>query len=320
MNANTMPTFNAVKSPDVRNSEEALEAGARNALFEFAWVRNLNQQLATLANMAMREPWSFDQTAKTQKYDILLNYLQLTFYRLSKEGKILTRAKEFACFNTGLMTPRLEDIYAAFVPNENRGRQNWRLAAFCTEGRGYFGKEIVRRFPTLPQRARYFSNDRIPLFDPNKGISLCYEHILIERMNRLPIAMLEEEIRDPFCRDFLDDMECGLQSAPGNVLRFIENDQRIYRRLKARLDSAVEYARKMAQLDYQTVMIAYYPRTNGITLLMPLHLTDRPDPDVFLALEPTGGRYIGQTILTPKMAYRDARLVRRPTDEWTRLS
>ncbi|TPF95873.1 hypothetical protein EP30_10125 [Bifidobacterium sp. UTCIF-39] len=320
MNANTMPTPNVVKSHDARNSEKTWEANPRNALFEFAWIKNLNQQLATLADMALPEPWSFERTTTTRNYDILLNYLQLTFYRLSKEGKILKDEGKFACFNTGLMTPRLEDLYAAFVPNENCDRQEWRLDTFCTEGRGYCGKEIVRRFPMPPQRARFFSNDRIPLFDPNKGISLCYEHILIERMNRLPISMLENEIHDPSCLCFLDDMKHGLQSAPGNVLRFIENDQKIYRSLKARLDSSVECARKMAQLDYQTVMIAYYPRTNGITLLMPLHLTDRPLPDVYLALEPTSGKYIGQTILTPEMAYKNARLIRRPVDRRMQLS
>lgn len=51
-----------------------------------------------------------------------------------------------------------------------------------------------------------------------------------------------------------------------------------------------------------------------MSLLLPLDLTENEQPDVALVVElMESGAYIGQTILTMKMAYNNARLICRPT-------
>lgn len=50
---------------------------------------------------------------------------------------------------------------------------------------------------------------------------------------------------------------------------------------------------------------------------LPLDLTENNVPDVALVVELTeSGAYLGQTILTMRMAYTNARLVSRPDSDW----
>ena len=70
--------------------------------------------------------------------------------------------------------------------------------------------------------------------------------------------------------------------------------------------------------NYKTAIPIYYPRTNSISLLLPLCLTNEENvADVALVIEKlNNGNYQGQTILTLDMAYQDARLICRPNSEW----
>jgi hypothetical protein len=57
---------------------------------------------------------------KNKSYSILKNYLEFTFRKLQQEKKIVfTTDNKFACFNTGLMTDNLEDIFAFFEEYKN---------------------------------------------------------------------------------------------------------------------------------------------------------------------------------------------------------
>ena len=58
-----------------------------------------------------------------------------------------------------------------------------------------------------------------------------------------------------------------------------------------------------------------------MSLLLPLDLTEDENPDVALVVELTeSGAYIGQTILTMRMAYNNARLISRPDSDWLNTS
>lgn len=97
--------------------------------------------------------------------------------------------------------------------------------------------------------------------------------------------------------------------------------RRIKRRLINRLDDAIELAQKRVEWNFKTAVPAFYPTKNTMSLLLPLDLTENEQPDVALVVElMESGAYIGQTILTMKMAYNNARLICRPDSDWLNTS
>jgi hypothetical protein len=101
-------------------------------------------------------------------------------------------------------------------------------------------------------------------------------------------------------------------------LRELLTDDRTRRlRLKNALSNACDLAVERVKWSYRTAVPAYYPRFDAVNLLLPLELTEDAQPDTALVVEHTAsGAYIGQTILTPQMAYMNARLICRPEVEW----
>ena len=101
----------------------------------------------------------------------------------------------------------------------------------------------------------------------------------------------------------------------------VEDNVRIKRRLINRLDDAIELAQKRVEWNFKTAVPAFYPTKNTMSLLLPLDLTENEQPDVALVVElMESGAYIGQTILTMKMAYNNARLICRPDSDWLNTS
>ena len=87
--------------------------------------------------------------------------------------------------------------------------------------------------------------------------------------------------------------------------------------LKARIEIAKEFALKKVSWDYATAVPMYYPTTRTFGFLLPLCLLDTRKVDVVLVVSEGGeGAYQGQTILTPEMAYCNARLLRRLDAQW----
>ncbi len=63
---------------------------------------------------------------------------------------------------------------------------------------------------------------------------------------------------------------------------------------------------------------AYQASLDYAVMLMPLYLSGRQKADLAMALSIGDGYYIGETCLTPQMAYLNARLLARPTAGWLR--
>ena len=99
---------------------------------KWAHIGDWNKMLASLAEMALPEQWSFDY--EEDAYPILGSYLTYTFYRLDYEGKVLENAeKGIAAFNTGLVDKTYEAIYACFSPT-TFGSAPWHFEEFCKAG------------------------------------------------------------------------------------------------------------------------------------------------------------------------------------------
>lgn len=299
---------------------------AGRALTEWAYLGSMDALVENLSDFALDEKWGFERDGEPKEYSILKSYLTYTFYRLQSEGKVLEdEEKGIAAFNTGLVDPTYEAIYACFSPSNME--QPWRFEAFCKAGSKMWGKKLVASFDPLPQRAAYFEKKEDLLFDGNRILQRDVDHILLDNIDRLPEAFLAEELRgaddaiEALSRAVNAQDESSRRGAYDELRDAVESNVRIKRRLINRLDDAIELAQKRVEWNFKTAVPAFYPTKNTMSLLLPLDLTENDQPDVALVVElMESGAYIGQTILTMKMAYNNARLICRPDSDWLNTS
>lgn len=299
---------------------------AGRALTDWAYLGNMDALVENLSEFALDEKWGFERDGEPKEYSILKSYLTYTFYRLQSEGKVLEdEEKGIAAFNTGLVDPTYEAIYACFSPSNME--QPWRFEAFCKAGSKMWGKKLVASFDPLPQRAAYFEKKEDLLFDGNRTLQRDVDHILLDNIDRLPEAFLAEELRgaddaiEALSRAVNAQDESSRRGAYDELRDAVESNVRIKRRLINRLDDAIELAQKRVEWNFKTAVPAFYPTKNTMSLLLPLDLTENDQPDVALVVElMESGAYIGQTILTMKMAYNNARLICRPDSDWLNTS
>lgn len=299
---------------------------AGRALTEWAYLGSMDALVENLSDFALDEKWGFERDGEPKEYSILKSYLTYTFYRLQSEGKVLEdEEKGIAAFNTGLVDPTYEAIYACFSPSNME--QPWRFEAFCKAGSKLWGKKLVASFDPLPQRAAYFEKKEDLLFDGNRTLQRDVDHILLDNIDRLPEAFLAEELRgaddaiEALSRAVGAQDDSSKKAAYDELREAVESNVRIKRRLINRLDDAIELAQKRVEWNFKTAVPAFYPTKNAMSLLLPLDLTENDQPDVALVVElMESGAYIGQTILTMKMAYNNARLICRPDSDWLNTS
>ncbi len=276
-----------------------------------------------LRNLALDERWSFGLADEPETdLPILWNYLRFTFLRLQSEGKVgesFVEHAEFAAFNTGLVDKRYEPIFAVFKHNQIPKHQPWRIAGFCIAGEGREGKDLVRNFNPLPQPPHYFSRVEDMIYDVRAGKpEVDWEHVIIENIERLPIAFLIDhtpkgfELLDLLSLDRRDRLKYFRDLGAA-----IREDTRTYRAIKNRLADALDLAIKRTRWNFKTAIPQYYPRGNAMTLLLPLALVTEDNVDLALVVEKTrSGNYLGHTIFPLDWAYMNARLVCRPDSDW----
>ena len=298
-------------------------------LERFAYLGDWQDFLATLAGLALPEPWDFnEELAKDpapRRFGILYNYIRYTFYRLSLEDKIgYSDDESFAAFNTGLVDKHYEDIFACFEPNPKvDAHQSWSFMGFCTAGTGRLGKCLVSELNPLPQPANYLERKEDLLFDLDRQIVCDINHIAVDNIHRFPVEYLRGELASSKeCRELLEGIEDiedadELQKRYDAIRAIISNDARLFVRLSNSINAAIDVAKRQVRWNYKTAVPAYYPRNNSMNLLLPLNLTDDNVPDVALVVElQKSGNYQGQTVVTLVQAYRDARLLCRPYIDW----
>ncbi len=326
-NRAAQPQSGAPSRSDARRTRRVIPG---KALERFGYLGTWQEFLATLADLALDEPWDFSGAgldANTRKFDILHNYIRYTFYRLTLEDKVgFSSDEDFAVFNTGLVDKHYEDIYACFEPSDpdkpEEARYPWSFSGFCTAGTGRLGKRLVRELNPLPQPASYLERKEDLLFDLDREVVCDVHHIVVDNVHRLPVNFLRDELASSQeCLGILagiEELSDGARGERFEKLRgVIENDTRLFNRLSTSINAAIDVAKRQVRWNYKTAVPAYYPRTNSMNLLLPLILTDSPAPDVALVVElQKSGNYQGQTIVTMAQAYRDARLLCRPYIDW----
>ncbi len=293
------------------------------ALEKFAFLGSWQGFLEQLAGKALPEPWDFKESAYKNNF-ILKKYIQYTFYRLTLEDKIsISEDGSFCAFNTGLVTPYFDDIYACFEPQQEHAGVKWRFLDFCTAAARGLGKRLVECFSPLPEPASYFERKEDLLFDLEKQLHTDYEHIILDNLPRLPLDFVREECRG--CGEALsligqleDIQDWKLRRENYRKLSdVIGETPKLYNRMRNRLEDAIKLARKQVRWNFKTAIPCYFPTGNTMSLMLPLALQDERKTDVALVVELTrSGNYQGQTILTLQQAYVDGRLLCRPNSEW----
>ncbi|MDR0969440.1 MAG: DUF3825 domain-containing protein [Lentimicrobiaceae bacterium] len=252
-------------------------------LFKFAFFPNYDSAIVFLADtLADGEAWNFSDST-TKNNSILKNYLEFTFRKLQQEKKVVfTSDNKFACFNTGLVTENLEDIFAFF--EEYKNPKTGRTTPFCFKA--FLKKSdnnILRHFShSIPDVADFFDKPELLIFNPKCDLIPDLDHIIGDNLDRFP-AHLQRA----------DDAE-----------------------LRRQLVGAIDEAKKKVRSNYKIAVPQYYD--NKIQLLLPLCLTSgSPNPDLALVIHKLNDTtYTARTCLTLKMAYNNARLIVKPQSNW----
>lgn len=269
----------------------------------------------SLARAAKPEPWCYH--GSKDPYVILKIYLQYTYYRVVTQNKICSdRTGNYASFNTGLVNEEYDEIYC-LLKNE---RDGYHFIGFSTAGSESIGKMIVELFSPLPKKASYLSDPSMIYFDPERELHIDYQHILEDNLSRFPISFLKT-IFAPF-----KDLEQLLQKIikeknnylKENLFGILENalhkNTIASSLLKSCFDGAVKKAWKIASNDFHYVIPSFFTTRNTLSLMLPLKFDENADPEMVLLIEKVpSGSYQGQTILTLKQCYVNARLL-APTD------
>lgn len=281
-----------------------------------------------LASLAMDEPWSFTARGSFGRpYPILENYLGVTYSRLLKEDSAhktnriaVSNDNQYLVFNTGLVTAEYDNIYALFGAPLAGGKRPY--MDYCVEGQGQYGKLLVRYFSEMPEAANYIETLDDVVLDTHKEIKIDSPHILRDNINRLPFGLLDEAAKDDItAQGILRDikMSRNIDKRPlwNQLAQRLGQGTAGYMRMDEKLKEAVNKSRKRARWNYKTAVPMYYPKGDKVDLLLPLCLVDPHKVDAALIVEKVeSGNYMGHTILPPRKAYMDARIVCRPDNDW----
>lgn len=294
------------------------EATSGSAIKKFAV---LGDYLKDISALAKPEKWFFGENC--DKLDILKNYIAHTFFRLQREKKICINQKaDFAAFNTGIATASYDDIYICFRRRHDAEGPAWKYAGVCTAAHGNLGKQLIQQFNPLPQPADYISRKEDVIFDVNKSLYLDAEHILIDRIDRLPPDFLQfylgsdpeaarvlDRISNPQCMDLVPEYE-----ALANILR--RNDV-LFHSLCQGLQYAADSVIKRLRWNYRLAIPCYYPKHDSMSLLLPMYFLNREQPMAALVVRLTeAGNYLGHTLLPMDIAYMNARLISSQESSW----
>lgn len=299
--------------------------GSKYKIEDWAYLFDINIFLNRLAEMSLKENWSYvNGLPKYPNHPILWSYVKYTFCRLQHQNRIAHSInKEYAAFNTGLVDYRYMPIIALFKRNSPGKKSQWMFYDFVISGEGN-GKKINQLFESEVIAATYTDNPTELVYDVNLGIpNIDYEHIIVNRAERLPYELLKQSGIRNFELINTDLMESNEEKrAYYSALKdAIKNDSVAYRNLVDRMESAIKLAIKRVRWNYKNAVPMFYPKENRMCLLLPLCLIDDNREDLALVVKRTpANKYEGATIISLDWAYTDARVVARPNSEWLDIS
>lgn len=246
-------------------------------LFDLIFIPAIDSKLDELAELAENECWDYQNTNSNNHKPVLYNYIQYTYSKLVSEGKIaLADDGQAITFNTGLVTPNQEPIYAYATVN----RSDAQLTPWFFNGWKRKGDSELIKFSDLPDMAHYFDDPSALVFDLRKELRANIEHIVSENKKRFPESYSSM------------------------------SDYTVQTFLKGAIDNAKERVRR----NYKTAIPHFY--RGRIQLMLPLCLSNSSNADLAIVVEDHGSFYRASTCLTLDMAYNNARQLARPDKDW----
>lgn len=284
----------------------------------FVYVPDWDNFCRAAADIALPEKWGYDDG---DNYSILESYLKMTYYKARLDG-LLVETDNGALFNTGLVDSAYDEIYCYLQKTKSVDdpyEREWTPGFFACRGKGVNGKRLNSLFTSFPPVPTYINLERIEhiYFDTRKELFCDYSHILEDNLRRLPEEFITQTLAyDSNIRKWSDQ-----HGTAEEIKEYVLSKPELLKALEDQLKTAVDTAIKYCKWNYKTAIPIYYPRTNNISLLLPLSVvkgSETVDTALVIELLPNGN-YQGQTILTLDMAYMDARQICRPNSEWLTL-
>ncbi len=270
----------------IRSSEKGKQAikvfrvDPRPKLFKYADFQDFDQSIEELHALEASNDWEYREMASEKPHPILRSYIFHTFDRVEKEGKVIESSKvgpkRFACFNTGLVTPRQEPIFGVFQskPHIQSSEPPWMFRGFLKES-----DHALTHFAEKPGLANYFTDPAELLYDARIELTINYDHIIQDNRGRFPKALQDNEYA-----------------------------------LRGVFKHAVDLAQKRVQRNYKAGVPSFH--RGCIQLLLPLCMLDPERADLALVVARENEVYRASTVLTLDMAFNNARLLARPDREW----
>ncbi len=276
---------------DSKGKKEAIDIvkiDNRCHLERFAYFENFYISLKALSNKAEFENWDYIKD-RTDWIPVLFSYINHTFDRISSQGKLVKGNsskdnKEYAYFNTGLVTPFQDEIYGYFekIPSIHNSegwhiqQTSYNFLEFETDQSRY-----RKFFMHSPEIATYFLDAEIKdlIFDASLELIIDKEHIR-GRKERFPDAIKSQ------------------------------NDEAFFDSIQ----KSIELAKRRAKRNYKTAIPHFYD--DRIQFLLPLCMLTKKDADLALVVNKEENVYKAHTVLTLDQAYNNARLLARPDREW----
>ena len=280
------------------------------------YFSDFDNAVAELASLAKNEKWCYRNSK--DPYVILKIYLQYTYYRLTFQKKILFDKKTgFGAFNTGLVTKDYEDIYCVLLKNsDKRINAKYLFQGFTIAATQGIGKIVVSNFNPLPAKPTYIKYATEAYYDINKELLTDYNHIILDNLSRFPLHFLKMIAASfPNEKKIVSSIEKATNDQQKDRLYYtlknaISSNSRIYELLKAFFDSILNKSLLMVKDNYRFAIPSYFPTRDAMSMMLPLSFDNKKGPEAVLLVElMPSGNYQGQTILTLKQCYVNARLI-----------
>lgn len=262
--------------------------------------------------ICMTFQWLYREYVKAKTYEEKCNYIYI-----SKDQKV-------AIINVGLVDRKFNELYLVFSPNKLR-KPYWYAGEFSVTSRSTENRiqAIALSQAQLqgyaPQWPCVLPSNREAFLEQNANLNVPPAH-LVDRLERFPFHVLRDFCqKDEEVNRLLEDfIKVQDEQKRISFITAFKESEICQMALQNGLDFALSYLRKRLKWNYKTAVPAYYPRFHSFCFLVPLTFLKptMDEPDVVLVLSHEEGGYIGRTILTPQMAYSNARLICRPESEW----
>lgn len=227
-----------------------------------------------LAKAAQEEPWD----TPTEKFGVLSNLIRQHYRRLRSQGKLYHNGEGQVFMNTSLRSRETKvDIILGFLPDTTPGASHDRKPYGPPQVKLLGDKEL--QGAAIPM-ATWFDDPSLRSWDSTLSFNYNIDHIIQDRSERLP--------------EWISKM--GISVAKGA--------------LHGAIDEAVELVKRDDSVAMPFIFAPKGIFRPVLQWMLPLYFSSSKEATAALVVERLHHGYRASTILTPYMAYKNARVIR----------